>query len=115
MAISEFEIKRCERELNKFLTEHRPPMHLRDQIDISYKIENQTVEIFEIRPDFRDQNIKIEAPFAKATYVKSQNNWNIFWLKSDLKWHVYQPTPTVKLFESFLEIVSQDKHHCFFG
>ena len=46
MSISEFEIKRCERELDKFLLEHRPPVEIRDKVDISYRIANQSVELF---------------------------------------------------------------------
>ena len=46
MAISEFEIKRCEKELDKFLTKTRPPAHMRDQLDLGYRIDNQSVEIF---------------------------------------------------------------------
>ncbi|MFT6895726.1 MAG: hypothetical protein ACJA13_000123 [Paraglaciecola sp.] len=115
MTMSEFEIKRCERELEKFLTEYRPPVHLRNEVDISYRISNQSVEIFEIRPDFRDPKQKIELFVAKATYVKSQNIWKIYWQKSDLKWHKYEPNPTVKLFEEFLSVVGKDQYECFFS
>lgn len=45
MAISEFEIKRCERELEKFLEEKRPPAHVRAQLDLGYRITGQSVEI----------------------------------------------------------------------
>jgi len=115
MAISEFEIKRCERELEKFLIVHRPPVHVRDQVDISYRISNQSVEIFEIRPHFRDPSQKTEVSVAKGTYVKSQNIWKIYWQKSDLKWHKYDPVPTVKLFEEFLTVVGKDQYECFFS
>ena len=115
MSISEFEIKRCERELDKFLLEHRPPVEIRDKVDISYRIANQSVELFEITPSFRDPEQKVEMPIAKATYVKRQNIWKIYWFKSDLKWHGYEPVPSVKLFEEFLTVVGEDQYHCFFG
>ncbi|HIP75677.1 MAG TPA: DUF3024 domain-containing protein [Psychromonas hadalis] len=115
MAMSEFEIKRCERELNKFITEQRTPVHVREQPDISYRIENQSVELIEIRPDFRNPSEKMEMPFAKATYVKKKNVWKIYWQKSDLKWHSYDPVPTVKYLEEFLSVVSKNECDCFFG
>jgi len=34
MAITEFEIKRIERELDKFLEKRRPPAHIRKDVDI---------------------------------------------------------------------------------
>ena len=49
MAISKFEVKRCEKELDKFFTQHRPPLHVRDPSE------------------------KMETPFVKATYVKNKN------------------------------------------
>ena len=53
MAISEFEIKRCEREVEKFLKARRPPAHIRNQLDFGYRLENQSVELYEIRPDWK--------------------------------------------------------------
>lgn len=115
MAISEFEIKRCERELKRFLEENRPPPHIRPKLDLDYRIKNQSVEIFEIRPDWKDPELRLESPVAKTTYVKKEKLWKIYWLRSDLKWHKYDPVPTVERFEDFLTIVSEDQHACFFG
>ncbi len=115
MAISEFEIKRCEKALEKFMAIKRPPIHVREQVDLCYRIVNQSVEIFEVRPNFRAPEKKIEAPVAKATYVKTRKIWRIFWMRQDLKWHGYQPVPEVRHFEDFLQVVKEDAHACFFG
>lgn len=115
MAISEFEIKRCERVLEKFLEAKRPPLHLRNQIDFGYRIENQSVELFEIRPEWQNPEVKVEQPFAKATFVKKKKLWKIYWRRQDLKWHSYQPAPSVHYFEEFLAIISEDANDCFFG
>ncbi|MFT5577233.1 MAG: hypothetical protein ACI89D_002769 [Bermanella sp.] len=115
MAMSEFEVKRCERELEKFLSVHRPPVHVRNELDISYRLINQSVEIFEVTPDWKDPTEKMETPVAKGTYVKSQNIWKVYWHKSDMKWHRYDPMPEVKSIEDFLTTVGEDKHCCFFG
>ena len=115
MAISEFEEKRCEKEVEKFLSVRRPPPHIRNEFDISYRIENQSVELFEIRPQFKDPENKIEIPIAKATYVKKEKLWKIYWQRQDLKWHSYRPAPSVKFFEEFLTIVNEDANACFFG
>lgn len=115
MAISEFEIKRCEKELDKFIDEHRPPVHVRGQLDISYQIENQSVVLFEIRANFRNPSKKLDIPIAKATYIKTQKVWKIYWQKSDLKWHVYEPVATVKNLEEFLTVVGKNEYDCFFS
>jgi hypothetical protein len=115
MAISEFEIKRCEKELEKFLAQYRPPPSVRSEVDLAYRIENQSVEIFEIRPHWKNPEQKTETPVAKTTYVKRQSHWKIFWLRSDSAWHSYDPVPTVKYFEEFISVVGEDANCCFFG
>ena len=57
----------------------------------------------------------MELPVAKATYVKSQNKWKIYWHRADMKWHGYEPEPDVDKIEDFLKIVEEDKYACFFG
>ncbi|WP_369922045.1 DUF3024 domain-containing protein [Marinomonas polaris] len=115
MAISEFEIKRTESELEKYLAKNRPPAHLRHQVDIGYRISGQSVELFEIRPHWKAVDSKIETPVAKATFVKTKGYWKVFWMQQDLKWHRYDPNPEVSRIEDFLQIVSEDEHSCFFG
>ena len=115
MAISEFEIKRCEKELEKFLVQHRPPVEVRNQVDLAYRINKQSVEIFEVSPKWGASTEMIENKIAKATYVKSQKLWKVYWQRSDLKWHSYEPCPTTKSLEAFLELVGNDSHACFFG
>ena len=115
MAISEFEIKKAERALDKFLAVHRPPVHIRPRLDICYRIQDQSVVIFEVTPSFRDPNLKTETLAAKATYVKSDKIWKIYWFKSDMKWHRYDPVPEVKTLEELLAVVGEDEMSCFFS
>lgn len=115
MAFSDLERKRHERELDQFLQRVRPPPELRAQLDTAYKIEGQSVEILEVRPDWQDASKTLHRPFAKATYVRRQEHWKVFWQRRDLKWHGYQPVPNVASLEAFLKVVERDEHCCFFG
>ena len=115
MPLSEFEIKKVKNAAEAFLTVKRPPPHIRKQLDICYRIEDQSIEIFEIRPDWQDASVILEHSFAKATYVKTQQAWKIFWQRADLKWHGYEPVATVKNIEDFFEAVVDDPHGCFWG
>jgi hypothetical protein len=38
--------------MENFLTRRRPPVHIREKLDINYRIENQSILIFEIREAF---------------------------------------------------------------
>jgi len=115
MAISEFETKRCEKAKEKFMAKRRPPAHIRSKLDLGFRIENLSVEIFEVRPRWDKPSEKTESPVAKATYVKNQKLWEVYWQRADLKWHAYTPAPTVRMLEEFLEIVDKDQYACFFG
>jgi hypothetical protein len=50
MVFSEFEIKRIEKSVDKFMEKRRPAPHIRNQVDLGFKIKNQSLELFEIRP-----------------------------------------------------------------
>ena len=115
MAILEFEIKKTELLVSRFIEQRRPPAHVRAQLDLGFRITGQSVELFEVSPKRDDPNLKTEHGIAKATYVKSKKVWKIFWFKSDLKWHGYDPEPEVKHLEDFLTVVDEDKNACFWG
>ena len=115
MAISEFETKRIEKKVGQFIKRKRPPAHIRNELDISFRISDQSFEIYEIRPQWNDPSKKIEGPIAKATYVKSKKIWKLFWMRADLKWHSYQPFPVFSHIEKILEVIVQDSHGCFWG
>lgn len=115
MALSEFELKRLEKLVGQYVEKRRPPPHIRPELDIAYRIDGQSVEIFEVRPDWKRPDEIMEHPVAKATYVKTQQIWKIYWMRADLKWHGYQPNPQVKHIEDFFALLDNDQNGCFWG
>ena len=115
MPLSEIELKRCESDLSEFMAKRRPPLQIRDKVDIAYRIKGQTVEIFEIRPHYEDRSQKVEQPIAKTTFIRTKNRWKVFWMRSDLKWHGYEPNLEVRTFKEFIDVIDRDEHGCFFG
>ncbi len=115
MALSEFEQKRCERIVSAYVNKRRPPVHIRPDLDIGYRIKGQSVEIFEIRPRWKEPTEPLEHAVAKATFVKTQEAWRVYWQRADLKWHSYEPAPLVKSLEAFLKLVEEDHYACFWG
>lgn len=101
--------------MEDFMRRRRPPEHIRDRLDFGWRIEGQSVVLYEIRPFWRDSSQKIEGPVAKATYVRTVNRWRIYWQRADLKWHSYYPHPEAVFFEEFLTIVDEDEEGCFWG
>ncbi len=115
MTFSEFDIKRCEKLVAQFIERRRPPSHIRAEVDLSFCIYGQSVEIFEIRRHWRDETKRIERSIAKATYNKRTRSWKIFWQRADLKWHSYEPNRVVATIDDFLALVQRDEYGCFFG
>ena len=115
MALSEFETKRIERLANEWVSRKRPPAHIRDQLDIGYRISGQSLTLFEIRPLSNDPKKTIEEPIAKTPYVKKTKLWKIYWQRADLNWHSYDAAPEVDSLEVFFEEVERDEWACFYG
>ncbi|MCH1918855.1 DUF3024 domain-containing protein [Shewanella sp. A3A] len=115
MALSEFEIKKIEKAAEAFLAVRRPAPSIRDKWDIGWRLEQQSVYIFETRPLWQDPSQYQDLEVAKATYVQSQRVWNIYWQRQDLKWHRYEPDSQVKTIEQVFDVINQDELGCFFG
>jgi hypothetical protein len=75
----------------------------------------QTVDIFEIRPDWQDKTTIRHSPVARVRYVKTHNEWRLYWMRSDLKWHLYEPDGRFKTLLAALVVVDTDPYGCFFG
>ncbi len=116
MAFSEFETKRLQKIVGTFIDAHRPPAHVRAELDLAFRIHGQSIEIFEVRPRWQGApGETMEEPVAKATYIKRHDVWRVYWMRADLKWHGYPPDPEVDSVEAFLDLVDKDEYACFFG
>ncbi|RYY41609.1 MAG: DUF3024 domain-containing protein [Chitinophagaceae bacterium] len=94
---------------------NRPAEEIRSQLDLDYRIDGQSVFLFEVRPVWNDPSRIAQLDYAKATFVKAANHWKVFWLRANGKWEAYRPTPVVATIHDFLKLVDEDKHHCFKG
>ena len=114
MAFNEMDLKRIEKAALDFLANKRPPPHLRAQVDLEYTVQNQSVELLEVRPRWNKPNEIAKRPFAKATFVRSVNQWRIYWVRGNGKWHAYDP-PSTATVAQFFKHVEEDRYGCFFG
>lgn len=115
MALNDIERKRIEKTVGAFVAKRRPAPHIRPKLDLGFRISGQSVELFEIRPQWDRPETKRESSYAKATFVRTQGTWRVYWKRADLKWHSYEPAPEVSAIEDFLAVVQKDEYGCFFG
>ena len=113
MAFKDSELVECKALIEKYIKSIRPPVEMRGRIDIDYKIENQSIIIFE-RYKSIDKK-PIEGYIAKTTYLRNWDLWKIYWQRADMKWHLYEPKKEVKELADFIKIIEEDKYHCFWG
>lgn len=102
-------------EMTLWLVKNRPSEDIRPKLDINWRLENQSLFIYEIRPHFKDPTHIMHLDFVKATYVKARNTWKVYWKRADLKWHAYEPLLYVNNIKRFLQEVDQDPLGCFKG
>src|SRR3954447_2971556 len=83
MALSKVEIEHCEKLVAEFVSKRRPPPHIRAKLDLAFRISGQSIEIFMVRPAWRNEGRKIEEPVAKSTYNRQKHRWKILWRRAD--------------------------------
>lgn len=115
MAFTELEHAKYKKQARAYVERKRPPAHIRKELDIDFRFQGQSIEIFEIRPRWDNPKETMENPVAKATYVKTQKVWKVFWQRADLKWHGYEPNLRAASLEEFFNIVETDQYGCFWG
>ena len=115
MGFSQAELKRHTVTLEAFMRKRRPPEHIRDELDIAYRINGQSVEIIEIRAAWDDSGEKTEMGVAKLTYIRSRKIWKVYWLRASGKWFRYDTETVIRSLRACLEIVDHDEYGCFWG
>ena len=104
------QIKQC---MNYFMEKRRPPKHIRNEHDLQYRIEDDSVIIFDVRQLAWSAGIA-EEMLAKITINRVSNSWSLFWSTENNEWRHYD----AKMIGSFAEavkIVDDDVEHRFFG
>ena len=62
--------------------EKRVPLHVRDKVRMSFRIEGNIVTLFEKRIAFGDQSRWIDIDVARFHYYQNRNQWVLFWRDS---------------------------------
>lgn len=115
MAFSEIENTRNAAAISWFLERRRPPEPIRPELDIGYSVSGHAVEVFEIRPDWQDKSTFRQTPVARVRYFQSRGEWRLYWMRGDLKWHMYEPSPHHGSLRAALAVIDADIYCCFFG
>ena len=114
MAFSELELKRIDKEVGG-LCERRSPMEIRDKFSLGYRVKGHGVMIFARRPLWRDPTEWMEIDTVKLKYMRSANEWQMYWQRANGKWVRYNPLPSSRDLKTLLREVESDPLGCFAG
>ena len=115
MAFTAEQLRDIKKMMDIHLQKIRPSEDIRPQLDSGWRIENQSVYLFDIRPQWNDPSIIHHYDYAKATWVQSQKHWKIFWLRANGKWEPYPILPELGNLQLFLLETENDPAGCFHG
>ncbi|MEY0026850.1 DUF3024 domain-containing protein [Providencia rettgeri] len=111
MALNDIEVANIKRCMEFFMEKRRPAPFIRDEIDLMYEIQDQSVIIKEIR---NIMGRTIESPIAKITFNRNQNGWKLFAQNRAGKWEGMF-NDLIPTFSDAIKVVEDDDIGCFFG
>ena len=115
MAFSEFDKNRMEKIVGRYIEENRPPVSIRDEVDLSLKLKVNALkflklDLYVITPRKKYKSLS-QKPFLRIAATCGK----CFDRELDLKWHRFDPDPKVDPIDDFLKFVEEDQYSCFFG
>ncbi len=114
MGFSDCELRYIENIFGR-LCKRRSPSRLRDQSRAVYVVGGEDVTIYEERLRWDNPQEWTNFGVAKFTYNRKQNVWKLYWMRSDLKWHLYELLPESTRIDRLVTEVDKDPHGAFFG
>jgi len=113
MAFSKDELAKIQDVVGGYIERIRPKdENIRKQLDLAFRVEGQSVYLFEIRPDMRGRIMTHDV--AKLTFVRTENVWKVYWMRANLKWYPYETT-NLKTIAGVVKTVETDTFGCFWG
>ena len=114
MVFAEIELARVDKAVGGMCRRRTKP-EIRDQLRLEYSVKRHDIEIYEVRPHWRNPGEEMQTPVAKIKYVRSAEEWRLYWMRQDLKWHFYEPFGISSNLEELVDVVDKDEMCCFFG
>ena len=115
MAFSEFELKLIDATVGDLCRRSSPAEHA-DELHFACDIDGHSVSIMEERPPWDGSPGEwTRHGVARFRYFRSRGEWQLYWMRADLKWHVYDPAPPTRDLASLVRLVEEDAYCAFFG
>jgi Protein of unknown function (DUF3024) len=116
MALPEMLQKQVESRLRAFC-ERRVPPHVRDKVFLSFAVRENNVTLYEERrvPLMALESRWIKSPIAQFRFNSDANEWTLFCMYRDERWHKYVYALPSQSFSRLLKKVDEDPSCIFWG
>jgi len=114
--VSRPEVEYAVRLVERYAAGKVPPS-VQDKIRIEVETAGSSVTIWECRPPWRPEYGPewTRMGIARFKYSPSQKSWTVYWMRSDLKFHRYEPMEPQPGIGPLLDVVARDPDACFWG
>ena len=69
----------------------------------------------EVRPPWDGRGDWTRHGVARFRYFRTRKEWQLYWMRADLKWHAYEPEPPTNDLARLVKVVEEDAYCAFFG
>jgi hypothetical protein len=114
VAFDDLELKRIDKTVGELCRRLTKPQYA-DQLRFVYEIAGHAVSIFEERPPWDGVGEWTRMGVARFRFACTRGEWQLYWMRRDLKWHRYEPEAATPDLASLVEVVEADKYGAFLG
>jgi hypothetical protein len=114
VAFSELELKMIDHPVGALCRRMSPPQ-LADELRIVYDVDGHSVSILEERPPWDGVGERTRRGIARFRYVRSHRLWTLYWMRQDLKWHLFASGMAAANLAELVAVVEENRYGAFFG
>ncbi len=115
MAFSGLELARIRATVGALVDRRQAPLELQDKVRLELEIDGHRVRIWEVRLAWRDPTSIVRIGVAQFTYTRSRDQWKLYWMRADGKWHAWDPAENTGHLDRLVQVVDQDRRGGFWG
>ena len=112
MAFSEQELNLIKNTVGVY-AESIAPAAVANQVTYTYEVDGNAVIIWENRAPWDGRGGWTHKGVARFRYIRSRDEWELYWMRADLKWHRYEPAEATPSLEELVQVVKEDQYCCF--
>ncbi len=95
--------------------EHKIPLHVRDQVKISFNVRGNYVTLNEERQTFIKPGTWVTIPIAQFRFDDDAGVWTLYCVDRNSKWHRYTQTKSSRNIADLLLAIDADRTGIFWG